>query len=154
MNTLFPSVANNEYRGSRIALALFAVLTGVAIVRSLIHILAPDGGAGSIATIPLDQYSADAAAAVIHAFALWGLSQLLVALVSLLVLLRYRSLIPFMYLLTLCEYSVRLILGFVKPVTLSGTAPGGVANYVLVPLLVILFILSMRQRNTRKEAGP
>ena len=55
MNTLFPSVANNEYRGSRIALALFAVLTGVAIVRSLIHILAPDGGAESIATIPLER---------------------------------------------------------------------------------------------------
>ncbi len=153
MNTLFPAVANNEYRGSRIALAVFAVLTGVAIVRSLIHILAPDGGAGSIATFPLDQYSAEAAAALIHVFALWGLSQLLVALVSLLVLLRYRSLVPFMYLLTLCEYSVRLMLGFVKPVTLAGTAPGGVANFVLVPLLVILFMLSMRQRDTRAEAG-
>ncbi|TVQ22843.1 MAG: hypothetical protein EA383_14985 [Spirochaetaceae bacterium] len=144
MNTLIPPVASNEYRGSRIALAVFAVLTGVSIIRSLIHILAPDGGAASIATIPLDAYSADAAATVIHVFALWGLSQLLFALVSLAVLFRYRTLIPLMYLLSIGEYTVRLVLGFVKPITLAGTAPGGVANYVLVPILIVLFILSMK----------
>ncbi|MFP4508843.1 MAG: hypothetical protein ACLFNQ_01825 [Spirochaetaceae bacterium] len=146
MNTFIPAVASNEYRGSRIAVAAFAVLTGVSIIRSLIHILAPDGGAGSIATIPLQRYSADAAATVIHVFALWGLSQLLFAIVSLLVLFRYRSLIPLMYLLSIGEYTVRLVLGFVKPVTLAGTAPGGVANYVLVPLLLVLLLLSVKRR--------
>ncbi len=41
---------------------------------------APDGGAQSIATIPLDSYTANGADTVILIFSYWGLSQLIIGI--------------------------------------------------------------------------
>jgi len=49
---IFPKQINNTYTGHPIALYTFYIIICITIVRSLIHILAPDGGAQSIATIP------------------------------------------------------------------------------------------------------
>ena len=136
----------NEYRGSPIALWVFALMTLVTVGRSLAHILLPDGGAQSIATIPLDDFTANGAAALIHVFAEWGLSQLMFGLFYVIVLLRYRSLIPLMWLFILLEYSGRLLLGLAKPFELAGTAPGAVGNYVFIPLALIMLLLSLRKR--------
>lgn len=147
METLFPLPVTNHYRGTAIAKWFLAVLTVLTIARSLAHLLLPDGGAQSIATIPLDTFSDNGAAAVIHLFGLWGLSQLLFGLFYALVLLRYRSLIPLMYGFIMIEYSVRLLLTFAKPMEITGTAPGAVGNYIMVPLAVIMLILSLRARH-------
>ncbi|MEZ4637022.1 MAG: hypothetical protein R2856_19065 [Caldilineaceae bacterium] len=72
MESLFPQTANNDYRGAPLAKWIFVFLTAVTLVRSLIHIFAADGGAQSIATIPLSDFTASGAAAVIGMFALWG----------------------------------------------------------------------------------
>lgn len=143
LNLLFPTPANNTYRGRKIALWFFILLMLFTIARSLVHIFAPDGGAQSIATFPLDSYTQGGAAAVVHLFALWGLSQLLLGLLYLVVLWRYRSLIPLMYLLLVIEYSARLLLGLFKPVQLSGTAPGGIGNYLLIPIALLMIFLSL-----------
>jgi len=68
---LLPRQVNNDYRGHPFALWFFIALTAITIVRSLIHILRADGGAQSIATIPLDTYPPAAAGAVITIFAIW-----------------------------------------------------------------------------------
>jgi len=140
---LLPRTLSNDYYGSRIAVAFFVLLTVVTLGRSIAHIILPDGGAQSIATIPLDRFLPAGAEAVIHLFALWGLSQLIVAVLYLLTLLRYRTLIPLLYLLAIGEYAVRLILTAVKPMETDGTAPGAIGNYILVPLLGIMFALSL-----------
>jgi hypothetical protein len=142
--TLFPRQATNAYRGSPIALWVFGVITLGALVRSLIHVIAPDGGAASIATVPLDAFTVDGAATVVHVFGLWGLSQLLMALVGIVVLWRYRNLVPLMYALLLVEYAGRLLLTRLKPIELAGTAPGSIANYVLVPLAIFMLVLALR----------
>ena len=103
---IFPEVADNNYQGSKLAwyfLYPFALMT---VTRSLIHMFKTDGGAQSIATIPLDSYSSGAADAVIHIFAEWGLTQVLFGLLYVVVLWRYRTLIPLMYLF----YSMRFFL--------------------------------------------
>jgi hypothetical protein len=146
MKQLFPDVLNNDYKGNRISLYFFYAITCVTLLRSLIHVFSPDGGAQSIATIPLDLYDDNAAHAIIHLFSEWGLSQLLFGLFYMLVLFKYKSLIPLMYVFLLLEYTARLLLGFYKPIELIGHAPGGIANYFLVPLLAIMFFLSI-QRN-------
>ncbi|MFC1960526.1 hypothetical protein ACFLYO_07440 [Chloroflexota bacterium] len=143
---LFPRQLNNDYLGSPIAKWVFVVLTFVTIVRSLIHMFAPDGGAQSIATIPLDGFTPEGASAVILIFALWGLSQLLIGVIYGVVLWRYQAFIPFMYLLLIVEYVMRMVLGMMKPITTTGTAPGGVGNYVIVPLAVVMLWLSLRRR--------
>ena len=144
--SLLPVTIDNEYRGSRLAFSFFILLTVVTVARSLIHIVAPDGGAQSIATIPLDSFTANGAATVVHLFALWGLSQLIVGLIYVVALLWYRSLIPLLYLLALVEYATRLVLTRVKPIEIAGTAPGGVGNYILIPVLAVMLWLSLRSR--------
>jgi hypothetical protein len=141
---LFPNNIDNDYKGNKAPLYLFFLVTAFTVVRSIIHLVSPDGGAQSIATIPLHAYSKDASDTIIHMFAEWGLSQLLLGLFYVVVLIKYKSLIPLMYLFLVIEYSSRLLLGFYKPFELEGHAPGGVGNYILVPLFILMFILSLR----------
>jgi hypothetical protein len=147
MNIL-PKEINNTYTGHPIALYTFYIIIFITIVRSLINILAPDGGAQSIATIPLDTYSVESANTVIFMFGLWGISQLLLGILFLVIAIRYRALIPLMYLFIFTEYSLRLILGFFKPITLTGVAPGGIGNYMFIILSIFLFMLSMKTKKT------
>jgi len=122
---------------------LFYLITAVTIIRSCIHIIAADGGAQSIATIPLDSYSSPAAATVVYLFAVWGLSQLLLGGLYLVVCIRYRSFIPLMYLTVLIEYSLRIAISWSKPIILAGTAPGALMNYVMAPVALALLLLSL-----------
>ena len=142
---LLPVVVDNQFRGIKLSQYAFLLITAATIVRSLIHVLAPDGGAQSIATIPLESYSPQAAATVILMFSLWGLSQLLMGFVYLGVYLKYKSLIPMMYLLLTVEYAMRIVIGQMKPIVTSGTAPGSIGNWIMVPVCVVLLALSLFQ---------
>ena len=62
---IFPKTIDNTYKGYKLALYFFYAITAVTLVRSLIHILAFDGGAQSIATIPVNQYPKDAASTIV-----------------------------------------------------------------------------------------
>lgn len=143
LNTIFPKKITNDYQGKPIAKWVFCVITLVTIVRSMIHVIATDGGAQSIATIPLYDYSKAAAATVILMFSLWGLSQLLMGIVYVIVLWRYQALIPFMYVLLIIEYGMRILLGLLKPIETAGTAPGGIGNFIFLPLAILMLVLSL-----------
>lgn len=151
LERLFPPTANNDYRGHWLALWVFVPITVVTLVRSGIHIFRADGGAQSIATIPLDTYSDPAATAVILVFALWGLSQLLLGLLYGVVLFRYRALVPLMYLTLILEYCGRLALGAWKPLETLQTPPGARVTPILIVLSLAMFALSLRQR---RNANP
>jgi hypothetical protein len=140
---IFPVQVNNDYRGHTVALLLFIPLTLVTIARSLIHIFKEDGGAQTIATIPLDIYPAAAAQAIVTIFALWGLAQLLLGLFYSVVILRYRTLLPCMYLLVFIEYMSRHIIIWYQPIETMGTAPGGVINLYIAPAALILMLLAL-----------
>lgn len=146
LDVLFPRTASNDYRGHPIALWVFVAITLVTWARSLIHILRFDGGAESIATIPLEQYSPEAAAAVVMTFALWGLSQLLLGGVYATVLWRYRNLLPLMYLLLVIEYIGRFAIGAWKPVETLAVPPGATANLVFPILGAVMLFFATRVR--------
>lgn len=143
---LFPRRIDNDYQGHPIALWLFFPVTLITIGRSLIHVFRDDGGAQSIATIPLDTFTQGGASVVILIFALWGLSQLLLGLFYVVVLWRYRALIPLMYLLLIVEYVGRLALGAWKPIETLETPPGAIGNYVAGTLGIAILWLSLRRR--------
>jgi len=140
---LLPAVINNNYHGIKLPKYAFLLITVATIVRSLIHVFAPDGGAQSIATIPLNSYPAEAAASVIFMFSFWGLSQLLMGVVYLGVYLRYQSLIPMMYVFLIVEYAMRIVIGQMKPIATTGTAPGSVGSWIMVPVCAALLALSL-----------
>ena len=115
------------------------------------HLLAPDGGAQSIATIPLDTYSDGAAANVIAIFSQWGLSQLLLTGLFVLVLVRHRSLIPLFYLLFALEQCGRMAVGHFKPVVTLETAPCAAANLPLLAIALLMLVLSLIPRKRKNE---
>jgi hypothetical protein len=137
---LLPAKIDNTIRGSRIPFYVFALYAIVSLVRSCIHLLAPDGGAGSIAGMDLSLAGADG---IIFAFALWGSSQLILAVMQLLVVFRYRSFVPFMYLMLMLEVLLRELVGKTKPVTFADTPPGAIGNQLILPLAALMLGLSL-----------
>ncbi len=144
---LLPSPISNHYAGPPLAKWAFAILTIITIGRSLVHMLAADGGTQSIASIPINTYSSAAADTLVTMFALWGLSQLIIGVIYALVLWRYQSLIPLMYAFFTFEYFMRLIIPSFKPgIETISRAPGEVGTIIFVPLGLLLLFLSLRSR--------
>jgi hypothetical protein len=137
---ILPKTIDNSIRGSKIPFFVFAMYAILSTVRSCIHIFSADGGAGSIAGLDLTISGADG---IIFAFALWGSSQLLFAIIQLIVVLRYRALVPLMYLMLILEIILRQLVGIMKPVTFAHTPPGAIGNQLLLPLAIIMLILTV-----------
>jgi hypothetical protein len=112
----------------------------VITVRSLIHLLAPDGGANSIATIDI---AVRGGSDIVALFGQWGASQLLLAALLWTLLLRWRGLVPLVLLLFATEPGLRGLAGHLKPVMTMGTAPGAALNWVVLPVLGVLLWLSL-----------
>ena len=140
LEILLPAKIDNTIRGSKIPFYVFALYAIVSLVRSCIHLLAPDGGAGSIAGMDLSVAGADG---IVFAFALWGSSQLILAIMQLLVVFRYRSFVPFMYLMLMLEVLLRELVGKMKPVTFADTPPGAIGNQLILPLAALMLGLSL-----------
>ncbi len=140
LEILLPPQVDNTILGTKIPFYLFAIYAIISTVRSVIHLLAPDGGAGSIAGIDLSVAGAEG---IIFAFALWGSSQLLFALIQLLVVIRYRSLVPLMYVMLILEILLRELVGRMKPVTFAHTPPGAIGNQLLLPLAIIMLVITL-----------
>ena len=134
-----------EFNNKKWIKIVFLIISVFTIVRSLIHIISPDGGASSIAGIPLSTYSLEASQTIIFMFALWGISQLIIGLFYLYVLVIKPNLIPLMLLSLTLEYSLRLIIGQIKPIITVHTAPGAYGNYLMIPLSIILFLYSIKK---------
>jgi hypothetical protein len=148
IETLFPPIAARPYIGPKAVKWVFLLFTVVTLGRSLAHLFLPDGGAQSIATIPLDSFSSSASAVIVGMFAQWGLTQLLFGLIYVIVLWRYQALIPLMWLFIFIEYSGRFLLSLYKPFETVGQAPGGIGNRIIPLLAVIMLLLSFRTPKT------
>jgi len=119
------------------AIAWLCVIT----VRSCIHLLAPDGGAQSIATI--DVAGVAGGSNIVAVFGQWGAIQLLLALLLWVLLLRWRGTVPLVLLVFTLEPVLRGLAGHLKPVTTMGTAPGAAINWLVLPVLGFFLYLSL-----------
>lgn len=147
LEKIFPKTIDNQYRGSAIAKWVFLAMTILTVGRSFAHMFLPDGGAQSIATIPLDEFTSSGATVVIGMFAQWGLTQLMFGMLYILVIWRYQSLIPLMWLFILFEWTGRLLTGVFKPFETAGTAPGSIGNLIFPAVALVMLVLSLRENN-------
>ncbi len=140
LRRLFPVDAARS-TGLTVALWGLAFYNVVWTGRSLVHMFASDGGAQSIATIDTDVAGGDN---IIAMFGQWGVVQLLLSAVVWVVVWRYRGLVPLMLLLVLAEPLLRIGVGQLKPVTSVSTPPGVIADYIVMPVLLLLASLTGR----------
>eukprot|EP00347_Sterkiella_histriomuscorum_P013912 403362881 len=142
INLLLPQV-NVKYQGHILSYYFLILIASMDTVRSFIHILSEDGGAYSIAGIVLQ---GDSGQNVVSIFAQWGGTQILLAILYWLAILKYDFLTPFMLLVLFLEQTFRFIIGAYKPFVSEHAAPGGVATYILVPLSIIFLLLSISKQ--------
>ncbi len=152
-NKLFPKTVENKYNGHILGLILLGFYVFKSFFAGSVHMFAPDGGAQSIASVALDQFTGGGAESVITMFAMWGMEQFVIGLIAIVVLLRYRGLISMMGLVYVVEYIGRVITPLHTPgVVTAHTPPGPAMDAVLVPLAVLMLVLTLyRPKKKRVE---
>ena len=146
---LLPQPIDNTYRGYKVALWLFGLVVGVTIIQGVFVIFNGYSTIMSADGIPLNTYPPAAAQTIVALWAQRGLSRLIISLPGVLVLVRYRSAIPLMFVLLMLNYlASQLIFQFV-PVVRTGTPPGPIVNLIMFALMIIGLALSLRRRSVR-----
>lgn len=147
LDQLLPQRIDNTYRGHRLALWLLAALV---LVKGGIGLGAIFNGHSAATTadgIPLDTFTPAGEQAFVSLFAAWGLSQLMLNLIGVLVLIRYRAMVPLMFALLLLEHLSRKLIFLVLPIARTGTPPGFFVNLALVAVMIVGLVLSLRNRD-------
>lgn len=137
LGRLLPSQVDNRFEGHRAALWLLGLFVALKLVMSVNSII----NTASIATgdgIPLDSFGPAGARQVLMLFALMALGQLVLALVALTVLVRYRSLVPFICLLLLAERLAGRLIMQSYAVPGAETPPVVLFMAVALPALLVL----------------
>jgi hypothetical protein len=126
---------------------VLAAVNVVGTARSLIHILAPDSGAESIAT--MDTH-VTGGGNIVALLAQWGGAQLLESGVIWVVLWRYRGLVPLMLGVVTAEQLLRVAIGKSKPLATVRTPPGALSR-VLLPAAAATLAVSLTERSDRRS---
>lgn len=149
-NRIFPKQFDNVYRGHWLAIWLLVpvVLGKIAMgTNSIINTRQVLAGADGI---PIDSYGAAAADVVTALFALGGLFQLLLGLQGALVLVRYRAMVPFMYLLLLVQQVGAKALLLAHPVVRTGVPTSQLGTAFILAILALTtigFVLSLLHKS-------
>ena len=151
LDPIFPRQFDNNYRGHKLALWLFGFLVLMKLGISLSSIFDTYNVVRSADGIPLDTFTSHGAETVVSVTALLGLSQFLLALLGVLALIRYRTMIPFIYVLFLVEYFAKKWIQFAKPIVRVGTPPATYVNLALIALMLAGLVLSLWQQTNRLE---
>ena len=145
-NRVFPRQVDNTYRGYKAALWIFGLVVLMKLAISLGSIFNGHEAASSADGIPLDTYTPAGARTVVTLFALLGLANVVICVVCVVVLFRYRAMVPFLFaLLLLQQLGRKLVLDFL-PIARTGTPTGSVINLVLLGLMIVGLALSLRGR--------
>ena len=135
----------SRYEGFRIIRLFAALYMFVMVVRSCIHLFAPDGGAQSIAGIDTSVEGGDNIIAIFHQ---WGAIQLILAVLLLVLFFRYPGLTPLILLTLALDPVLRFVAGQQMSLTTTGTPPGEALNWVAFYLLLVLFLGSLWSKKT------
>lgn len=153
LDRVLPRQADNTYRGHRFALVLFGLLLLMKTGMSLGSIFNGHTTASIADGIPLDTYTPEGARTVLSFFALLGLANAFIALIGLFVLVRYRSLVPFMFGIFLLQQASRYCILQFLPIVRVGTPPGLVINLALLGVMVLGLALSLKQGSRPDRMG-
>ncbi len=146
LSRLFPRRIDNAYEGSKIALWILGLLIAVRTMQSVMLLVNGPSIVQSADGVPLDTYPAAAAQTILALFALSAVNRLVISLICVVVLVRYRRAVPLMFLLLLVTYSAGQLVGRVIPIVRVGQPPAAIMNLTLLGLTIIGLVLSLWKR--------
>lgn len=147
LDIIFPEQANNDYRGGTIAFYGYCALVAIGFARSAIHFLMPDGGINSIASIVVFEGTPDPNDVIYMLQAGGGAFQMSFAILTALVLICYRSLIPLMLAFMVMQQCFLYAVNIMHPLTpdhYEHTPPGFVAMVPALVIQVALLVIALR----------
>lgn len=136
LDRLLPRQLDNRFDGRRVALWLLGLLLVLKLVISLNSIFNTETVAAGADKFPLASYGADGARAVLMLFALHALAELILTLVGVLALVRYRAMVPLIFLLLMVEHVARRLI--VRSYAIERSEPSSAAFIVNMSLLALL----------------
>ena len=137
-----------KFEGFRAVRIVTAIYLLVMVVRSCIHLFAADGGAQSIAGIDTSVEGGNNIIAIFHQ---WGAIQLILAVLLLVLFLRYPGFTPLILFTIALDPVMRFIAGQMMELTTTGTPPGEALNGAAFCLLSILFIASLVNKTSGQD---
>ena len=150
---LFPQPINNKYFGSTIALWLFGLIVFLHILQSVMVIANGYSIAQSADGIPLETYSPAAAQTILAIFMVSSLRRLIISLMCAVVLFRYRSAVPLMFVVLGLSYLGGQVIFQFVPIVRVGTPPGVVVNLIMFGLTIVGLALSLWKRSGPQLVG-
>jgi putative Mn2+ efflux pump MntP len=150
---LLPRHADNEYRGRKVALWIFGLVVFVKLAMGLNATFNGRSVAATADGIPLDTYTPAGAQAFVSVFALLGVAHVVLGLLCVLVLVRYRTLVPVMFAFLLLEHLGKRLVVRMLPIERIGAPPASVINLALFTLMAVGLALSVWSRNEAVRKG-
>lgn len=152
LDQLLPRRIDNEYRGHRLALWILGVLGIMKVAMGTNSVFNGREVASSADGIPLDTFAPDAAQTVVALFAGWGIGQVVLGLLCVLALVRYRGMVPLVFALLLVENVGRKTIFYFLPYASEATTANLVVNASFIALMLAGLALSLWRRAERPVA--
>jgi hypothetical protein len=150
---LLPQPIDNKYSGSKIALWLFGLIVFGHIVQSIMVLVNGHMVAQSADGIPLETYPTAAAQTILAIFMIASLRRLIISLICAVVLFRYRSAVPLMFVVLALSYLGGQVIFRFVPIVRVGTPPGVVMNLIMFGLTIVGLALSLWRRDSSHLVG-
>ena len=145
LEQLLPPRVDNSYRGHKLALWLFGLVVLAKLGIGFGSLFNGREAASKADGIPLDTFPPAAAQAVVSLFALLGWLHLMLCAICIVVLVRYRAMVPLMLTLLIVEYIGRKVILIFIPIE-SSAAPGTIVNLVILAVMLVALVLSLWSR--------
>ena len=82
-------------------------------------------------------------------FGQWGWAQLLLSFVTVVILVCYRFLVPFAWLLQALDWGGRMLVGEFKPLVVAAPPPGAIGSWVFLPVALVTLWFALPRRRRR-----
>ena len=146
IDLLFPRVIDNRFRGQWLGYWLLAPVLVLKFGIAFASILTPRQ-ANKADAIDLATYSEAALRDAATSTALLGLLHLCIGLIGLLAMIRYRAMVPLVFLWLVVEFLGRRAILTLYPIErVPGPSSGSVVNLILAAMLVLGLALSVWRR--------
>jgi hypothetical protein len=154
LSRLFPRQIDNDFRGHVLAVWLLVPLTLMKLFQganvaglnpwvSSRHVLQ------TADRVPVDTFGAEAASHLVFLFAAWGLGIFVLGLLGTIALIRYRAMIPLVFLLLLIEQLGRKWLSMAhldRPFVSAELSAANLVNWGFLTAIVLGLALSLWRR--------
>jgi hypothetical protein len=143
---ILPKQIDNNYNGYKFALWLLGIIVTMKIAQSVsVFVSGPFVVTGADG-IPLQSLPSNAAQTIVAMFAISALSRLILALLCVLVLVRYRKATALMFGLQVIDYLGKQTILYFIPIERTGEPVGPTVNFLLFILTIAGLILSVLNR--------